>query len=209
LAGADERVRGKGIARPERPREPKQSWRAQAPHAWMWAVATARQVCWAADSEQALSRLAWVPAVPTGPLRPRSPGCRLARRSGHLVRAGTRAAHCRPERHSCLRRPVCHREAELSSRRGLPLDRQASERSLEWRLVGVRIAGAHRESHRTPRLRRRHPPPVVYGCEPPVMRWWIAIRTVAFRPNPTAVWMLLVCRQCDALKCGRARRGGR
>jgi hypothetical protein len=27
-----------GIARPEQPREPKQSLRAQAPHAWMWAI---------------------------------------------------------------------------------------------------------------------------------------------------------------------------
>ena len=32
-----------------------------------------------------------------GPLRPRSPGCRLARRSGHPVPAGTRAAPYRPE----------------------------------------------------------------------------------------------------------------
>jgi hypothetical protein len=35
--------RGKGIARPEQPREPKQSWRAQAAHAWMWAGAAARR----------------------------------------------------------------------------------------------------------------------------------------------------------------------
>ena len=34
----DDRVRGKGIARPEQPREPKQSWRAQSPHAWMSAL---------------------------------------------------------------------------------------------------------------------------------------------------------------------------
>ena len=33
-----------------------------------------------------------------GPPRPRSPGCRLARRSGHLVPAGTRAAPYRPLR---------------------------------------------------------------------------------------------------------------
>ena len=26
------------MARPEEPREPKQSWRAQAAHAWMWAI---------------------------------------------------------------------------------------------------------------------------------------------------------------------------
>ena len=61
--GADAPFRGKGIARPEQPREPKQSWRAQAPHAWMSAIATAHQVCWAADSEQAQSRLAWARAV--------------------------------------------------------------------------------------------------------------------------------------------------
>ena len=34
-----------------------------------------------------------------GPLRPRSHGRRLARRSGHLVPAGTRAAPYRPKRH--------------------------------------------------------------------------------------------------------------
>jgi hypothetical protein len=33
-------------------------------HAWMWAIATARQVCWAADYEQAQSRVAWARAVP-------------------------------------------------------------------------------------------------------------------------------------------------
>ena len=60
----DYRNRGKGIARPEQPREPKQSQRAQCPHAWMSAIATARQVCWAADSEQARSRVAWARAVP-------------------------------------------------------------------------------------------------------------------------------------------------
>ena len=32
--------------------------------AWMSAIATARQVCWAADSEQAQSRLTWARAVP-------------------------------------------------------------------------------------------------------------------------------------------------
>jgi len=54
----------------------------------------------------------------------------------------------------------------------------------------VRIAGAHRESHRTPHLRRRHPPAVVHGCEPPVMRWWIgscdvgAMKPVAGRIGP-------------------------
>ena len=32
------RNRGKGIARPEQPREPKRSWRAQSPHAWMSAL---------------------------------------------------------------------------------------------------------------------------------------------------------------------------
>ena len=64
LARADYRERGKGIARPEQQREPKQSWRAEAPHAWMSAIATARQVCWAADSEQAQSRLAWARAGP-------------------------------------------------------------------------------------------------------------------------------------------------
>jgi hypothetical protein len=58
------RKRGKGIARPEQPREPKQSWRAQAPDAWMGAIATPRQVCWPADSQQAQSRLAWARAVP-------------------------------------------------------------------------------------------------------------------------------------------------
>ena len=30
----------------------------------MWGIATARQVCWAADSEQAQSRVAWARAVP-------------------------------------------------------------------------------------------------------------------------------------------------
>ena len=62
--GAGAPFRGKGIARPEQPREPKQSWRAQCPRAWMSAIATARQVCWAADSEQAQSRVAWARAVP-------------------------------------------------------------------------------------------------------------------------------------------------
>ena len=58
------RNRGKGIARPEKPREPKQSCRVQTAHAWMWAIATARRVCWAAESEQAQSRVAWARAVP-------------------------------------------------------------------------------------------------------------------------------------------------
>jgi hypothetical protein len=58
------RNRGKGIARPEHAREPKQSRRAQPAHFWMWAIATARQVCWAADSEQAQSRVARARAVP-------------------------------------------------------------------------------------------------------------------------------------------------
>ena len=62
--GAGERSRGKGIARPEQPREPKQSWRAQSPHASMFAIATARQVCRAADSQQAQSRVAWARAAP-------------------------------------------------------------------------------------------------------------------------------------------------
>ena len=44
--------RGKGIARPEQPREPKQSWRAQAKPAWMWAIPPAPRVCWTAHSEQ-------------------------------------------------------------------------------------------------------------------------------------------------------------
>ena len=35
---ADDSSRGKGIARPEQPREPKQSWRAQSAHAWMSAL---------------------------------------------------------------------------------------------------------------------------------------------------------------------------
>ena len=55
---------GKGIARPEQPREPKQSWRAQSPHASMSAIPTARQVCRAADSQQAQSRVAWARAGP-------------------------------------------------------------------------------------------------------------------------------------------------
>lgn len=46
--------------------------------------------------------------------------------SGDRLRGRFVAVPRRPERHSCLRRPVCHREAELSGRRGLPLDRQAS-----------------------------------------------------------------------------------
>jgi len=37
------RSRGKGIARPEQPREPKQSWRVQTAHAWLWAGAAARR----------------------------------------------------------------------------------------------------------------------------------------------------------------------
>ncbi len=60
----DYRNRGKGIASPDQPRVPKQSCRAQPAHAWMRAIATARQVCWAADSEQAQSRVAWARAVP-------------------------------------------------------------------------------------------------------------------------------------------------
>ncbi len=39
-----------------------------------------------------------------GPLRPRSHGCRLARRSGHLVPVGTRAAPFRPRGQSGLAR---------------------------------------------------------------------------------------------------------
>ena len=64
VAGSHDCRRGKGIARPEQQREPKQSWRARATRAWMSAIATARQVCWAADSEQAQSRLASARAVP-------------------------------------------------------------------------------------------------------------------------------------------------
>jgi hypothetical protein len=56
---ARDRIRGKGMARPEEPREPKQSWRAQTAHAWMWAIATTFRVSWRADVEQARSRLAW------------------------------------------------------------------------------------------------------------------------------------------------------
>ena len=40
--GAGAPFRGKGIARPEQLREPKQSWRAHALHAWMWAIGAAR-----------------------------------------------------------------------------------------------------------------------------------------------------------------------
>ena len=40
------------------------SERPEGAHAWMWAIATARQVCWAADSEQAQSRVAWPRARP-------------------------------------------------------------------------------------------------------------------------------------------------
>jgi hypothetical protein len=50
------RNRGKGIARPEQPREPKQSWRAQTGHAWMWAIAAGHRVRWIANPEQARSR---------------------------------------------------------------------------------------------------------------------------------------------------------
>ena len=45
--GWRDRSRGKGIARPEQPREPKQSWRAQAAQASMWA---GEEVC-AGDSD--------------------------------------------------------------------------------------------------------------------------------------------------------------
>ena len=41
-----------------------------------------------------------------GPPRPRSPGCRLARRSGHLVPAGTRAAPYRPHQERDRDRPA-------------------------------------------------------------------------------------------------------
>ena len=91
------RDRGKGIARPEQPLEPKQSWRAQCPPAWMSAIAQR-------------ARFAG-PPIPSkhnhvlhrhgpyrGTLRSRSRGCRLATRSGHLVPAGTRAAPYRPDR---------------------------------------------------------------------------------------------------------------
>ena len=93
--GADAPFRGKGIARPEQPREPKQSWRA-------------RSATPGFEPLRQRARFAGRP-IPSkhnhvcvgtgrseGPLRPRSPGCRLARRSGHLVRAGTRAAPFRP-----------------------------------------------------------------------------------------------------------------
>jgi hypothetical protein len=53
--------------------------------------------------------------------------------------------------------------------------------------VRVRIAGAHRESHRTPRLRHRRPPAIKRVCEQPLVRWWIAYcdrsRTVADTPR--------------------------
>ena len=85
-AGA--RVRGKGIARPEQPREPKQSWRPRAQHARMRAITTGRRVCAIANPEQAPSRS----CVGTGPhqrsARSRSPGCCSARaeRSSHRCR---------------------------------------------------------------------------------------------------------------------------
>jgi hypothetical protein len=54
--GADAPFRGKGIARPERPREPKQSWRARARHARMWAITTGQRVCRLTHPERARSR---------------------------------------------------------------------------------------------------------------------------------------------------------
>jgi len=96
---------GKGIARPEQPREPKQSWRAQSPHASMSAIPTARQVCRAADFPASTITCCMGTGRTEGPLRPRSHDCRLARRSGHLVLAGTRAAPYRPERQRRPSRP--------------------------------------------------------------------------------------------------------
>ena len=49
--------------------------------------------------------------------RPRSPGCRLPRGSGHLIAAGTRAAPTRPQRVSRSarrRRPLCRGQAVAS-----------------------------------------------------------------------------------------------
>jgi hypothetical protein len=70
-----------------------------------------------------------------GPLRPRSHGCRLARRSGHLVPAGTRAAPYRPEhqRRRALRallQSLCERHPSGPSSRRRRLSRLASRRLL-------------------------------------------------------------------------------
>ena len=46
IAEVGESFRGKGIARREQPREPKQSWRPRAEHAWMYEVTTGHRVCW-------------------------------------------------------------------------------------------------------------------------------------------------------------------
>jgi hypothetical protein len=88
--------RGKGIARPEQPREPKQSWRAQSPHAWMSAIAQrARFAGRPIPSKH--NHVLHGHGPYRGTPRPRSRGCRLATRSGHLVPAGTGAAPYRPE----------------------------------------------------------------------------------------------------------------
>ena len=61
-----------------------------------------------------------------GTLRPRSPGCRLATRSGHLVPAGTRAAPYRPDeqRRECRRRGWSRRR---SGSRRAPSARPAAD----------------------------------------------------------------------------------
>jgi hypothetical protein len=53
-----------------------------------------------------------------GPLRPRSPGCRLATHSGHLVPAGTRAAPYRPKRWACWPKSRQHCPARTAPRVG-------------------------------------------------------------------------------------------
>ena len=111
-SAAGDCVRGKGIARPEQPREPRQSWRAQARRAWMWAIATAPALLGARFRASKITSRVGTDRT-EGPLRPRSPGCPLARRSGHLVPAGIRALPYRPLR---KRIPACRNASALAGR---------------------------------------------------------------------------------------------
>jgi hypothetical protein len=113
-----DRKRGKGIARPEQPQEPKQSWRAQAADAWIWAIATVAPSL----LERSFRASTDTSCVGTGLYRGSSrfsiTGCRSAGRSGHLVAAGAGAAATRfyeggAGRQGPSRSALGHRPAEI------------------------------------------------------------------------------------------------
>jgi hypothetical protein len=90
-ARSRDRDRGKRIARPEQPRESKQSCREPA-YVWMWAIAPSAPGLLGGRFRASTITCCVGTGHTEGALRPRSPGCQLARRSGHPVPAGTCAA---------------------------------------------------------------------------------------------------------------------